>query len=97
MHIKELFLKKGLPFSLFYIRLLNTKQIEEKREFRKATRKTNPIHNDVSENTTFLLFDQPSRVSIRPPDLLDSEPQTCVYRIHPLGKIRVLFACPLVL
>ena len=67
------------------------------REFRIATRKTNPIHNDVSENTTFLLFDQPSRVSIRPPDLFDSEPQTCVYRIHPLGKIRVLFACPLVL
>ena len=49
MHIKELFLKKGLSFSLFYIRLLNTKQIEEKREFRIATRKTNPIHNDVSE------------------------------------------------
>ena len=97
MHIKELFLKKGLSFSLFYIRLLNTKQIEEKREFRIATRKTNPIHNDVLENTTFLLFDQPSRVSIRPPDLFDSEPQTCVYQIHPLGKIRVLFACPLVL
>ena len=30
------------------------------REFRIATRKTNPIHNDVPENTTFLLFDQPS-------------------------------------
>jgi hypothetical protein len=29
------------------------------REFRIATRKTNPIHN-VPENTTFLLFDQPS-------------------------------------
>jgi len=23
-------------------------------------RNTNPIHNDVPENTTFLLFDQPS-------------------------------------
>ena len=30
------------------------------REFRIATRKTSPIHNDVPENTTFLLFDQPS-------------------------------------
>ena len=34
--------------------------IQEIREFRIATRKTNPIHNDVPENTTFLLFDQPS-------------------------------------
>jgi hypothetical protein len=25
-----------------------------------ATKKTNPIHNDVPENTTFLLLDQPS-------------------------------------
>lgn len=25
------------------------------------TRKTNPIHNDVAENATFLLLDQPSR------------------------------------
>ena len=54
------FLKKGLSFYLFYIGLLNTKQIQEMREFRIATRKTNPIHNDVPENTTFLLFDQPS-------------------------------------
>ena len=30
------------------------------REFRIPTRKTNPIHNDVPENTTFLLPDQPS-------------------------------------
>jgi hypothetical protein len=30
------------------------------REFRIATRKTNPIHIDVPENTTFLLFYQPS-------------------------------------
>lgn len=30
------------------------------RELRIATRKTNPIHNDVPENTTFLLLDQPS-------------------------------------
>lgn len=30
------------------------------REFRIATRKTSPIHNDVPENTTFLLLDQPS-------------------------------------
>ena len=36
-------------------------------------------------------------MSTRPPNLLDSEPQTCVYRIHPLGKVCVLFACPLVL
>ena len=30
------------------------------RELSIATRKTNPIHNDVPENTTFLLLDQPS-------------------------------------
>lgn len=30
------------------------------RELRIATRKTNPIHNDVPENTKFLLLDQPS-------------------------------------
>ena len=36
-------------------------------------------------------------VSIRPPDLLDSEPQLRVYQIYPLGKVCVLFACPLVL
>jgi hypothetical protein len=30
------------------------------REFRIPTRNTNPIHNDVPENTTFFLLDQPS-------------------------------------
>ena len=30
------------------------------RELRIPTRKTNPSHNDVPENTTFLLLDQPS-------------------------------------
>ena len=30
------------------------------RELRIPTRKTNPIHNDVPENGTFLLLDQPS-------------------------------------
>ena len=30
------------------------------RELRIPTRKTNPIHKDVPENTTFLLPDQPS-------------------------------------
>jgi hypothetical protein len=58
MCIKEFFRKKGLSFYLFG--LLNTNQIQEMREFKIATRKTNPIHNDVPENTTFLLFDQPS-------------------------------------
>lgn len=29
------------------------------REFKMATKKTNPIHNDVPENTAFLLLDQP--------------------------------------
>lgn len=38
----------------------NTKEVQEMRELRIATRKTNPIHNDVPENTTFLLLDQPS-------------------------------------
>jgi hypothetical protein len=37
------------------------------------------------------------RVSIKPSDLLDSEPQLRVYQIYPLGKIYVMFACPLVL
>jgi hypothetical protein len=36
-------------------------------------------------------------VSTRPLVLLDSEPQTCVYQIHPLDKVRVLLSCPLVL
>jgi hypothetical protein len=58
MCIKEFFRKKGLSFYLFG--LLNTNQNQEMREFKIATRKTNPIHNDVPENTTFLLFDQPS-------------------------------------
>lgn len=30
------------------------------RELRIPTRKTNPIHKDVPENTTFLLLDHPS-------------------------------------
>ena len=34
--------------------------VQEMRELRIPTRKTNPTHNDVPENTTFLLFDQPS-------------------------------------
>lgn len=38
----------------------NTKEIQEMRELRIATKKTNPIHNDVPEKTTFLLLDQPS-------------------------------------
>jgi hypothetical protein len=38
----------------------NAKEVQEMRELRIATRKTNPIHNDVPENTTFLLLDQPS-------------------------------------
>ena len=38
----------------------NIKEIQEMREFRIATKKTNPIHNDVPENITFLLLDQPS-------------------------------------
>lgn len=33
---------------------------QEMRELRIPTRKTNPIHNDVPENITFLLLDQPS-------------------------------------
>ena len=38
----------------------NAKEVQEMRELRIATRKTNPIHNDVTENKTFLLLDQPS-------------------------------------
>ena len=34
--------------------------VQDMRELRIPTRKTNPIHNDVPENTTFLLLDQPS-------------------------------------
>lgn len=34
--------------------------IQEIRELRIPTKKTNPIHKDVPENTTFLLLDQPS-------------------------------------
>ncbi|PWA99849.1 Photosystem I PsaA/PsaB [Artemisia annua] len=34
--------------------------VQEMRELRIPTRKTNPSHNDVPENTTFLLLDQPS-------------------------------------
>lgn len=33
---------------------------QEMRELRIPTKKTNPIHNDVPENITFLLLDQPS-------------------------------------
>ena len=39
---------------------LENKWVQEMRELRIPTRKTNPIHNDVPENTTFLLLDQPS-------------------------------------
>ena len=42
------------------LRVGNTNKVQEIREFRIATRKTNPIHNDVPENITFLLLDQPS-------------------------------------
>jgi hypothetical protein len=34
------------------------------RELRIPTKKTNPIHNDVLENATFLLLDQPSGEAI---------------------------------
>ncbi|KAK8322062.1 hypothetical protein V6Z11_A12G144300 [Gossypium hirsutum] len=34
--------------------------IQEIREVRIPTRKTNPIHKDVPENTIFLLLNQPS-------------------------------------
>ncbi|KAK8321333.1 hypothetical protein V6Z11_A12G094300 [Gossypium hirsutum] len=34
--------------------------IQEIRELRIPTRKTNPIHKDVQENTIFLLLNQPS-------------------------------------
>lgn len=30
------------------------------KELRTPTEKTNPIHNEAPENTTFLLLDQPS-------------------------------------
>ena len=40
--------------------LNRTESVQEMRELRIPTKKTNPIHNDVPENTTFLLFDQPS-------------------------------------
>ncbi|KAL1095955.1 hypothetical protein V6Z11_D06G191700 [Gossypium hirsutum] len=36
------------------------KKIQEIRELRIPTRKTNPIHKDVPENTIFLLLNQPS-------------------------------------
>ncbi|KAL6557740.1 ribosomal protein S14, S11 [Orobanche minor] len=36
------------------------KEVQEMRELRITIRKTNPIHNDVSANTIFLLLDQPS-------------------------------------
>ncbi|KAL6519076.1 hypothetical protein OROMI_032925 [Orobanche minor] len=36
------------------------KEVQEMRELRIPIRKTNPIHNDVSANTIFLLLDQPS-------------------------------------
>jgi len=35
-------------------------EVQEMRELSIPTRKTNPSHNDVPENTTFLLLDQPS-------------------------------------
>jgi len=35
-------------------------EVQEMRELRIPTRKTNPIHNDVPEKTIFLLLDQPS-------------------------------------
>jgi len=35
-------------------------RFQEMRELRIPTRKTNPIHKDVPENTIFLLLDQPS-------------------------------------
>lgn len=43
-----------------FILLILKLVVQEMRELRIATRKTNPIHNDVPENTTFLLLDQPS-------------------------------------
>ena len=47
-------------FFFFYLENTNTELVQEMRELRIATRKTNPIHNDVPENTKFLLLDQPS-------------------------------------
>lgn len=40
--------------------MIRYEEVQEMRELRMPTRKTNPIHNDVPENTIFLLLDQPS-------------------------------------
>src|SRR5438046_1725464 len=42
----------------------NAKEVQEMRELRIATRKNNPIHNDVQENTTFLLLYQKKKKRI---------------------------------
>ena len=43
----------------FLDRINAEEKVQEIRELRIATKKTNPIHNDLPENTTFLLLDQP--------------------------------------
>ncbi|KAK7297214.1 hypothetical protein VNO77_48780 [Canavalia gladiata] len=48
---------RGRGLFIFRFRI---KKLQEMRELRIPTRNTNPIHNDVPENTTFLLLDQPS-------------------------------------
>ena len=45
----------------FLDRINAEEKVQEIRELRIATKKTNPIHNDLPENTTFLLLDQPSK------------------------------------
>jgi hypothetical protein len=54
-HKRENF--RGVVFFLFWVW---DEYLQEIRELRIPTRKTKPTHNDVPENTTFLLLDQPS-------------------------------------
>ena len=44
----------------FLDRINAEEKVQEIRELRIVKKKTNPIHNDLPENTTFLLLDQPS-------------------------------------
>ena len=60
------------------------------REFRIATRKTNPIHNDVPENTTFLLFDQPSGEANTRGTLITKTEEVAIYAKTANWKARVL-------
>jgi hypothetical protein len=78
--------RKGIYIWIRY----QTKEIQEIREFRIATRKTNPIHNDVPEKTIFLLLDQPSEEANTTGTLINRMDEVAIHAKTANWKARIM-------